>query len=101
MKDQRGPRLSPPGRGVPEETGRRFPQLPEPPLDRAIGELAARQHGVVSLRQLQLAGLTASAVRKRATAGRLHRLHRGVYAVGHRRVTGRGRLMAAVLAYGP
>jgi very-short-patch-repair endonuclease len=34
-------------------------------------------------------------------AGRLTRIHRAVYAVGHGRLTGRGRCMAAVLAYGP
>lgn len=67
----------------------------------AIGELARKQHGVVSLGQLQLAGLTASAVRDRVKSGRLYRIHRGVYAVGHSRLTGHGRTMAAVLAYGP
>jgi hypothetical protein len=66
-----------------------------------IGELAKQQHGVVTLGQLQLAGLTASAVRSRVQAGRLRRLHRGVYAVGHDRLTTHGRVMAAVLAYGP
>ncbi len=65
-----------------------------------IAELAERQHGVVSLAQLRTVGLTASGVRDRVQAGRLHRIHRGVYAVGHRRLTGRGRSMAAVLAYG-
>jgi predicted transcriptional regulator of viral defense system len=34
-------------------------------------------------------------------AGRLHRAHQGVYSVGHRRLTGHGHWMAAVLAYGP
>lgn len=87
--------------GVPEVTGPYVPFLPGPPRDAAIAELAGRQHGVVSLRQLQLAGLTTSGVRKRVKAGRLHRIHRGVYAVGHKRLTGRGRSMAAVLAYGP
>jgi Protein of unknown function (DUF559)/Transcriptional regulator, AbiEi antitoxin len=72
-----------------------------PPLDVAIGRLAERQHGVVSLAQLQCAGLSASAVRSRVAAGRLTRIHRAVYAVGHGRLTGRGRSMAAVLAYGP
>ena len=36
-----------------------------------------------------------------AAGRRLHRVHRGVYAVGHRRLTGHGRWMAAVLACGP
>jgi hypothetical protein len=34
-------------------------------------------------------------------AGRLHRIHRGVYAVGHKRLSREGRLMAAALACGP
>ena len=67
----------------------------------AIGDIARHQHGVITLGQLQLAGLTASGVRNRVTAGRLHRIHRGVYAVGHAPLTGYGRTMAAVLAYGP
>jgi hypothetical protein len=65
-----------------------------------VAGLAERQHGVVALRQLQDLGLCDSAVRKRA-GGRLHRVHRGVYAVGHRLLTERGRWMAAVLACGP
>ena len=40
---------------------------------------AARQHGVVTARQLAAAGLTADAVRYRVKRGRLTRLHRGVY----------------------
>jgi hypothetical protein len=62
--------------------------------------LAERQHGVVSLTQLQSCGLSPSAVRERVAAGRLTRLHRAVYAVGHARLTKRGHWMAAVLAYG-
>jgi Transcriptional regulator, AbiEi antitoxin/Protein of unknown function (DUF559)/AbiEi antitoxin C-terminal domain len=69
-------------------------------LDRAIAELASRQHAVVSLVQLKALGLSESAVRSRVGAGRLHRVHRGVYAVGHPLLTVRGRLMAAVLACG-
>ncbi|MGI8920120.1 MAG: hypothetical protein ACR2HD_00370 [Solirubrobacteraceae bacterium] len=38
---------------------------------------------------------------RRVRAGRLHPIHRGVYAVGHSRLTLRGRWMAAVLACGP
>ncbi len=66
-----------------------------------LAELARAQHGVVSLAQLRGLGLSASAVRSRAASGRLHRIHRGVYAVGHSRLTGRGLWMAAVLACGP
>jgi hypothetical protein len=63
-----------------------------------IAELAERQHGLASLTRLQALALTDSAVRKRVTAGRLRRIHRGVYAVGHGRLTAEGRVMAAVLA---
>jgi very-short-patch-repair endonuclease len=72
----------------------------EPPLDRRLAELAASGHGVVSLPQLLRLGLTRQAVAQRARAGRLHRVHRGVYAVGHRRLTREGHWIAAVLAYG-
>lgn len=74
---------------------------PEIAIDRRIAGLAHGQHGVVSLRQLEEAGLSARAVRHRARYGRLHRMHRGVYAVGHARLTAEGRWMAAVLACGP
>jgi very-short-patch-repair endonuclease len=56
---------------------------------------------VVSLTQLKAVGVSETAARDRVSAGRLHRIHRGVYAVGHRRLTFQGRWMAAVLAYGP
>jgi very-short-patch-repair endonuclease len=73
----------------------------EPLPDAVIGELADRQHGVVALWQLRALGLSDSAVHKRASAWRLHRVHRGVYAVGRRGLTERGHWMAAVLACGP
>ena len=56
---------------------------------------------MITLAQLTLVGLTASGVRDRVQAGRLIRLHRAVYAVGHAPLSGDGRTMAAVLAYGP
>ena len=66
-----------------------------------MAELAGRQHGVVSVPQLRAAGLSKSTVHRWVTGGRLHRLHVGVYAVGHASVTIYGRYMAAVLACGP
>jgi hypothetical protein len=72
-----------------------------PPLDRALAEVADRQWGVVSLAQLRALGIGARAVQLRATSGRLHRVHRGVYAVGHRRLRPEGHRLAAVLACGP
>jgi very-short-patch-repair endonuclease len=76
-------------------------RLDGPPLDRALAALADRQWGVVSLAQLRALGIGARAVQQRAAAGRLHRVHRGVYAVGHRALRVEGRRVAAVLACGP
>ncbi len=71
------------------------------PVDLQIVRLAERQHGVVSLRQLQALGLGAGAIEHRIATGRLHRIHRGVYAVGRPSLTRKGHWMAAVLACGP
>jgi len=69
--------------------------------DREIARIAARQHGVVSLRQLGDMGVHRQGRATRTRQGWLHRVHRGVYAVGHRGLSERGRWMAAVLACGP
>ncbi len=69
------------------------------PLDAAIAALAAVQHGVVALWQLVDLGLSTAGVRARVARGALHSIHRGVYAVGHAKLTAKGRRMAAVLAY--
>jgi hypothetical protein len=73
-----------------------------PRSHQALADLAKRQHGVVSIRQLTgPLGYTRPAVTRATASGRLHRLHRGVYAVGHARLSLRGRCLAAVLAAGP
>jgi very-short-patch-repair endonuclease len=69
--------------------------------DREIAALADRQHGVVAVWQLAAIGLTQDDVDYRVRIGRLHRIHKGVYAVGYRKLTRQGHWMAAVLAYGP
>ena len=56
---------------------------------------------MVSLAQLRELGLSSSVVHNRTKAGRLHRIHRGVYAVGHRNLPTKARWLAAVLACGP
>ena len=69
-------------------------------VERAVAALAARQAGVVSRRQLLGLGLSPRAIARRLAGGRLHALHRGVYAVGHIAVTWEGRARAALLAAG-
>ena len=66
-------------------------------------ELAARakrQHGVIARRQIAELGLGRHYIDRQVQRGRLHVLHRGVYAVGHRSLSRHGRWMAAVLAVG-
>lgn len=67
-------------------------------MDHAIAELATRQHGVVSRRQLRELGLTDREISLRAQYGSLHPEFHTTFAVGHRSVSRQGRLLAAVLA---
>ncbi len=66
-----------------------------------MAELAETQYGVVAREQLAALGLTPSVIEERIARGHLIRLHRGVYAVGHRQLRREGRWLAAVLACGP
>src|ERR1044071_923746 len=68
--------------------------------DMRVAEIADRQYGVVTIAQLRGLGLSRKAVRRRVDAGHLHRVHRGVYAVGHANLAPEGRWIAAVLAVG-
>jgi predicted transcriptional regulator of viral defense system len=72
----------------------------KPAPDAEIAKIAGGQHGAISTTQLEAAGLGRNAVAKRCQAGRLHRLHRGVYAVGHLAPSSERQWMAAVLALG-
>ncbi|MEA2170840.1 MAG: hypothetical protein QOF76_4140 [Solirubrobacteraceae bacterium] len=87
--------------GVWPDTDARGPKCARPPLDRAIADLAAAQHGLIALPQLRDLGLGARGVSHRVSRGALHRVHRGVYGVGHPLLTKQGRYMGAVLACGP
>ena len=69
--------------------------------DAAMARLAASQHGVVGRRQLRQMGFGGDAIDRRVALGRLHPLHRGVYALGHPRISRHGTWMAAVLAGRP
>ncbi|HVX32453.1 MAG TPA: type IV toxin-antitoxin system AbiEi family antitoxin domain-containing protein [Solirubrobacterales bacterium] len=76
--------------GRPQERGRR------------LAELARRQHGVVSIRQLQQRlGYSRIGVKRLVESGRLHRIDFGVYAVGHANLSLHAECLAAVLAVGP
>lgn len=68
--------------------------------DQGIARIAARQHGVVSIAQIQAAGLDKHQVLHRVRTARLHRIHLGVFTVGHAHLSREGRWMAAALAGG-
>lgn len=69
-------------------------------MDALVARLGASNHGVVSVAQLRDLGLGKDAILARVRAGWLHRVHRGVYAVGHPNLTEPGKDLAAVLACG-
>lgn len=69
-------------------------------MARQAWELARNQHGVLSRDQLVEIGYKRHAIDHRIRTGRLHPLHRGIYAVGRPHVTVHGRWMAGVLACG-
>jgi very-short-patch-repair endonuclease len=66
-----------------------------------LAAVAGRQYGVVTRAQLRIAGVGETGIRERVGTNRLFRLHRGVFAVGHRELRREGHWMAAVLACGP
>jgi Transcriptional regulator, AbiEi antitoxin/Protein of unknown function (DUF559) len=68
--------------------------------DWKIADLAERQYGVLSAGQLRQLGVGEGAIRWRVREGRLHRIHRGVYAVAHAALAPESRFFAAVLAAG-
>jgi predicted transcriptional regulator of viral defense system len=76
------------------------PYLATAGVDHAIAALAARQFGVVTRAQLVTVGLAPRSIARRLANGRLHRLHAGVYAVGHQAQRREARWLAAVLACG-
>jgi hypothetical protein len=63
--------------------------------------MAGRQFGVMSGAQLRDVGLGRGAVHNAVRSGRLHRVHHGVYALGHTLLRPEGHRLAAVLACGP
>jgi hypothetical protein len=70
-------------------------------LDTRIAAAADRDHGVIDAAGLHALGASTRQIQHRVATGRLIVLYRGVYAVGHRRLTLEGRWLAAVKACGP
>ena len=68
--------------------------------DPLVAALAAEQWGVVTVRELAERGLDRDAIARRVRSGRLHRVFRGVYAVGHSGLAPEGTWLAAVMACG-
>jgi very-short-patch-repair endonuclease len=64
-------------------------------------ELAERQWGVVKRMQLEEIGLTGGGISRWIDQGRLHRIHPGVFSVGHGCLSQEGRLTAALFYAGP
>jgi hypothetical protein len=69
-------------------------------VEVVVGQLASRQHGLVTRAQLLGAGVTAREIEHRMRTGALLREHPGVYRVGHRAWSIEARYLAAVLAGG-
>lgn len=67
----------------------------------AVADFAEKQHGVAAVQELLALGLSPSAVKRWTADRRLHRVHRGVYAVGRADLTAHGKWLAAVKACGP
>jgi hypothetical protein len=68
--------------------------------EQTLMRLAARQHWVVTDRQLASLGFSRHAIDHRLRVSRLFRLYRGVYAVGRRSLSSSGCRLAAVIAHG-
>jgi very-short-patch-repair endonuclease len=69
-------------------------------VEEAVRALAARQHGLVARWQLLGLGVGEDAIDHRLRSGRLVKVQRGVYAVGHAELRREGNLLAMVLRYG-
>jgi predicted transcriptional regulator of viral defense system len=65
-----------------------------------MANLATEQYRVVSAAQLHALGVHRGGIQRRVSRGRLHRVHRGVYAVGTPNLSRNGFLIAAVYACG-
>lgn len=69
-------------------------------LGADLSLIASQQHGVITTTQLAGAGLSGPAISRRVAGGTLHRVHRGVYRLGHTAPSLEATYLAAVLACG-
>jgi Protein of unknown function (DUF559)/Transcriptional regulator, AbiEi antitoxin/AbiEi antitoxin C-terminal domain len=69
-------------------------------LDGRLSDVATGQRGIAGVHQLADIGISPRSASRRAQGNSLHRVHRGVYAVGHRAIGRVGVLQAALLACG-
>ncbi len=81
--------------------GERWRSGSTPRTEDAIVRVVERQWGVASRRQLEDAGLGKAATVRWMEGRRLHRIHPGVYAAGHRGLAVEGEMAAALLYAGP
>jgi predicted transcriptional regulator of viral defense system len=83
-------------------TLRRNAPAPRGKVDaEGLAAVAKGQSGVVSRAQLESRGVSDSAISRWVAGSRLHRIHPGVYALGHSALSLRGRLWASLLYAGP
>ncbi|HET7510402.1 MAG TPA: type IV toxin-antitoxin system AbiEi family antitoxin domain-containing protein [Solirubrobacterales bacterium] len=64
-----------------------------------LAELARSQNGVLSYAQLRELGFSKGHIARAHEAGRLQRVHMGVYAIGHTALSDRARATAALLVF--
>ena len=92
------PRVS--GYEIRAERGERSPGRADDAVGHEIGRIATAQGGSITRAQLIAVGLDDDAIDWRARHGSLHRVHRGVYLVGHEALAPLARERAALLAAG-
>jgi predicted transcriptional regulator of viral defense system len=73
----------------------------DPSAPVRVAAIAAEQWGVIDIRQLSACGVGRSMASRWTAEGRLHRVYRGVYAVGHPALPVEGELTAALFHVGP
>jgi very-short-patch-repair endonuclease len=82
------------------DTSARRPRDVKVAIGTICARLGSRQHGAITHAQLLAAGIGAGAIKHAVKTGGLHRVHRGVYIVGHLALAPGAKEAAALLACG-